>query len=147
MRAAIGALIVLVAGCVSMPSVQVEGLNRPLADLQKIAARSLPLGQRKISSNGREFYSNYFVALAHEFKPADSLSNRNFAQILVLGDRRPYAIQVVVYREQFSNELSGGGYRTSGTDQTLAHVVLNKINRELNKRREDLNIIDDFRVF
>ena len=104
----------------------------------------MPLGLRKTSPNGREFYSNYFVVDGRKFKSADKSPIRRYAHILVLGDRRPYNLQILVHVEKGPQ---GQGFREVGTDQRLAKVIRNRVVQQLNKRREDMNIIDDFRVF
>ena len=121
-------------------------MDRPLADLQHLAAKSLPLGLRKTSPNGREFFSNYFITNGRKFKLADKGPERRYAQILVLGDRRPYTLDVVVQIEKVDANAPGG-YSIVGTDVGIAKVVKKRLQSQLNKRREDLNIIDDFRVF
>lgn len=126
---------------------RVEDLDRPLNDLQRVAARSMPLGLRRTSTNGREFFSKYFLAKSGEFKAAEEGSERRYAQILVLGDRRPYTIQIIVHVERLTTTFGSGGYSEIGQDNELAQVVRRRFLNELHKRREDTNIIDDFRVF
>lgn len=138
--------LIFLSACVTPGGLTVGVVDRPLADLQHIAAKSLPLGLRSTSANGREFYSNYFTTTDRKFKPADKLPERKFAQILVLGDRRPYTIEVAVLIEKVDSK-SVVGYSVVGADKGIAKVVKKRVQSQLNKRREDLNIIDDFRVF
>ncbi|MGE0762903.1 MAG: hypothetical protein AB7N80_06465 [Bdellovibrionales bacterium] len=140
------AVLVILCGCVSPGGLTVGEVDRPLSELQHIAAKSLPLGLRTTSANGREFFSNYFVAAGRKFKAAEKLRERKYAQIQVLGDRRPYKIQVYVQNER-TDAASQTGYSNVGTDLGLAKVIKRRVQQQLNKRREDLNIIDDFRVF
>lgn len=107
----------------------------------------MPLGLRKTSPNGREFFSNYFVTEGRKFKPADKLPQRMYAHILVLGDRRPYSMQVIVHREKAVAGRGATGFEDVGTDQGIAKVIRRRVVQQLTKRREDMNIIDDFRVF
>lgn len=130
----------------SFGSVSISDVDRPLLDIQKIVQRSLPLGLRETSANGREFYSNYFLPKDRRFKPAEKLPERYYAHILVLGDARPYNIQVRVRRQKVES-VREGIYRDLGSDQTIAKAIQRRVQDQLNKRREDLNIIDDFRVF
>lgn len=130
-------------GCSTRGTLEVANLDRPLTDLQSIAARSMPLGLRRTSANGREYFSNYFLAADRRFKPADKGPERSYAHILVLGDRRPYDLEILVHRER----LEGSAYVEFGLDQRIAKVIRSRVVQELTKRREDLNIIDDFRVF
>jgi len=145
--------MLLIAGsCATKGSLRIAELDRPLMDLQNIAAKSMPLGLRKTSPNGREYFSEYFIASDRKFKPAEKSPVRSYAHVLVLGDRRPYTIEVLVHTEKFSKTGAGAtgsapGYEEIGLDKGLAKVVRKRIVQQLNKRREDLNIIDDFRVF
>ena len=141
-------MALLAAGCSSRGTLRVSDLDRPLLELQQVAAHSLPLGLKSTSANGREFFSRYFVANLKErkFKPAENSPERRFAQILVLGDRRPYTVQIVVHVERRDTDRAGG-YSEVGTDVTAAEVIRRRFSQKLSERREDLNIIDDFRVF
>ncbi len=135
------------AGCASWGSgVRIENLERPLNELQRAASMSLPLGQRRVDKNGLEFFSRYFVTKGRKFMPAETAPVRYFAHVYILGDRRPYVIEVFVKREKRVSPR-GGDYAEDGTDQELATVVQRRIQQQLSKRREEVNIIDDFRVF
>ncbi len=133
-------------GCMSFGSVSISDVDRPLLDIQKIVQRSLPLGLRETSTNGREFYSNFFLAKDRRFKPAEKMPERYYAHVLILGDARPYTIKVHVRRQKVES-VREGIYRDLGADHSLAKAIQRRIQEQLNKRREDLNIIDDFRVF
>ncbi len=133
-----------ITGCATSGSSSVNNLDRSLLELQSIASKSMPLGVRKTSPNGREFYSNYFVVDGRKFKPADKSPTRRYAHILVLGDRRPYEMQIMVHIE---NSSQGQGFQDAGIDQGIVKVIKSRVVQQLNKRREDMNIIDDFRVF
>ncbi len=54
-------LFLFLSGCVSTNAIRIENLNKPISDLQKIVISGLPVGLRSQSTNGREFYSQYFV--------------------------------------------------------------------------------------
>lgn len=123
---------------------KVNNLDRPLQDLQRVAQNSLPLGMRKVSTNHREFYSNYFIAVDRSFRPAEQMPQRSYAVIYVLGDMRPYTIEVVVIREK---KGKGSQYVAIGKDKRIATVIRTRLQKELSKRREDRNMIDDFRAF
>ncbi len=122
----------------------IDNLNISLTDLQRIATAALPLGKRAESQNGREFISEYFVVQKGEYVEAAGSSHRHYAKISVLGDRRPYKIDVQVIVER---KDSGGEFDQSGYDEGLARVITRRIQKTLHERRDDRNIIDDFRVF
>jgi len=136
-----------IAGCGTSGGVKINDLDRALLDLQGIAEKSMPLGLRKTSPNGREFFSNYFVTEKRKFKPAEKLPHRMYAHILVLGDRRPYTMQIIVHKEKAATGRGASGFEDAGMDQGIAKVIRKRVVQQLTKRREDMNIIDDFRVF
>ena len=104
-----------------------------------------PLVRERSVGNGRVFFSNYFLLQkSGKFQPAEKSGLRHYAKIYVLGDRRPYTIEVQVLRQRRSGP---GEYYSDGSDERIAKVVAKVIQDNLNKRPEDLNIIDDFRVF
>ncbi len=125
------------------------GIDQPLIDLQKLSESVLPMGKRTISSNGREILSNYFHLVDGRIVAGDRAPERFYAHVIILGDQRPYTIEVIVHRERrvaSSGELSPR-YDEVAVDQRLAKVFAKRLNNNLSKRREDRSIIDDFRVF
>ncbi len=137
-------LIFLSSCASSYGGLQIQGVNRPLLDLKKIAANSSPLGVRKISSNQREFTSKYFKVVGRKFQPAETLKERSYSVIYVLGDRRPYVVEVVVVNERMDAQ---GRYYDVGKDERIARLIKGRFQTSLSKRREDVNMIDDFRAF
>lgn len=140
---AVAIFVLCVASCSSMGTVKVQGVDLPLTQIQTVVDQALPLGRRDISPNGREFFSNYFLPGGKKIVAAKDSSYRMYAQVKVLGDRRPYNIEVTVHRERKKNSQ----YERVGSDERTAKVLAKRIQNELNKRRGDRNIIDDFRVF
>lgn len=93
-----------------------------------------------------EWSSNYFLTRGRKFVPAQTAPRRMYAHVYILGDRRPYVVEVYVKKER---RVSPGTntYADDGLDQELARVIQKRIQQQLSKRREELNIIDDFRIF
>ncbi|MCC7405150.1 MAG: hypothetical protein IT288_12195 [Bdellovibrionales bacterium] len=140
-------LICFVAGC-THGGIRLPDLDTPLTELQKAVVDSLPLGKRAVSPNGREFFSEYFVVVQNQARPATRAPMRYYAHVYVLGDRRPYVIEGLVRKQVLEKGGSPeGDYSDSGVDDRLTKVLMRKIKAALSKRREDRNIIDDFRVF
>ena len=133
----------LLISCSTPGGLTVPDVDRPLLDLQRIASKSLPMGLRSVSTNGREYFSKYFIVVGRKFKSAEKLVERKYAHLLVLGDRRPYTIQVIVPIEK----SIGGKTVIIGTDSAVAEVIRKRIRQQLTLRREDPNIIDEFRAF
>lgn len=145
------ALVLLCAGCVSYQGGESLGdLDIPLAELQKAVDASLPLGRRELSPNGREFFSNYFQFVSGRYLSADRVNERSYAHVYVLGDRRPYTIEVLVVRQRKSVGRGVGdsaGFVDVGRDRSLAKALKAKIKATLSERRGDRSFIDDFRAF
>lgn len=139
------------AGCATLGnrnSVTVKDIDWPLSELRSIAATVLPTGTRAISPNGRELLSRHFILEGRTgYKPAADATERYFAQVLILGDRRPYDVEILVTLERRVLRGNQFTYIVEGYDYKLAKELEVKLRQELTKRREDLNIIDDFRVF
>ena len=141
------------AGCALIgynpDAITLKDVEASLTELRALINGVLPSGQRGVSPNGREILSNYFVIdrKNRELKPAGEALERFYAKFLILGDRRPYQIEVSVTRER--RIMRGSSYSYQGVDQDrrLAKELANRLHEELTKRPEDRNIIDDFRVF
>lgn len=128
---------------------KISNIERPLSYLQRLAVAALPTGMRGNSSNGREYDSNYFIPdqsggykLASEKAP-----ERYTVRITVLGDERPYAMSVIVTKERRILDSGEFTYQPNGHDTRMAKELAGKIRERLSKRREELNIIDDFRAY
>lgn len=102
------------------------------------------MGQpRETATNEREFLSVYFSKKkVQNFDPEKS-KERNYAKVTVLGDRRPYDIQVQVFLE----ERVDGQYEEVGLDDELSDQIAEEIKKALRKSRDQRNVIDDFRAF
>lgn len=98
---------------------------------------------RSVSENQREYTSAYFSRKKDpRFDPLKA-RERLYAKFTILGDRRPYDIQVRVYVE----ERVDGGYDDVGLDDELSDQVANELKLRLSRGREERNAIDDMRVF
>lgn len=125
-----------------------KDIEASLGDIRAAVVAALPVGHRTVSSNGREILSKHFlVSGGGNFRPAGDALDRYYAQITILGDRRPYDIEIVVAHEKRVLRGETFTYAIDYYDMVLAKDLAKKLERELAKRREDRNIIDDFRVF
>ncbi len=138
-------LSVVLIGCATPGSETLENQDRSISELTGIVTAALPGGKANISQNGRTFTSNYFITKDGEFEEATEAPVRNKAIIMILGDRRPYDIEVTVIQEK--RDRSSAEYVRIGNSEGLSRVVIRRIQKALHERREDRNIIDDFRVF
>ncbi len=139
----IATLILSIAGCAS-GTVSIDDLDISISDLQKAVHESLPAKSRGQSASGREFKTVYFVQKKGEFEEVEGGLYRSYASIEIHGDRRPYSIVVQVPVEKRTSE---GHYELFKYDEGTARVITRRIQKALHERREDRNIIDDFRAF
>jgi hypothetical protein len=124
-------------------AVVMKDMDYSLAQLQKIVSNNLPNGLRKTSPNDREFFSKYFIFHRGKIRDATGLNQRSYAHIYVLGDRRPYNIEVHVYTER----VSKGYFSIVGEEKKLAVQISQHIREDLAKGRDNRNVIDDFKPF
>ncbi|MGE3680454.1 MAG: hypothetical protein AB7G93_01930 [Bdellovibrionales bacterium] len=139
-------------GCASLFSsnpdaLRIEDVDRPISEIRAIAARLLPVGQRAISPNGHEILSKHFKMDGTKYVPAADAAERFYAHIVILGDRRPYDIEVFVVHEKRAARENDYTYARVGVDPKLTSDLEQSLRQELTKRREERNIIDDFRVY
>ncbi|MNS78744.1 hypothetical protein D3C72_1123740 [compost metagenome] len=99
---------------------------------------------RTMSTNGREMFSKYYDKKGAEIMKMDMVRERFYSHVTVLGDRRPYDIQVEVLVEGRTPE---GTFELSHRDDAKASTVAEKIRAALNQSRDNRNVIDDFRSF
>ena len=99
---------------------------------------------RSLSQNGRELESKYFDKKNQPIEKMDMARERFYSHITVLGDRRPYDIQVEVLVE---GRVENGQFELVDRDDGRAAILAEKIRVALNQSRDTRNVIDDFRSF
>lgn len=99
---------------------------------------------RSVSSNGREIFSHYFDKKDRKIEKMEVVRDRRFTQVTILGDRRPYDVQVEVIVEARTED---GGFGIVDRDDRKASVIAEKIRQTLHQSRDNRNVIDDFRSF
>lgn len=107
-----------------------------------VVMANIPQGVRKESPNGRELTSNYFQVESFAAEKAN-LEERAFALVKILGSSRPYSVDVRVFRERKKK----GIWRADGSDSEMTEQLGERMKQALADRREDRNVIDDFRAF
>ncbi len=132
----------LFVGCASGPSI--DGLDMSPGTIQEVIEKNAPLAVRSVSSNGRVFLSTYFIGNYPMYVEASKKDPRYYAKIVLLGETRPYTVQITVFREV---KFADGAYRVDGQDERQAREILKRLKQELALRRENRNAIDDLRVF
>jgi len=109
-------------------------LQYPLRFLTKAVYKSVPK-VKEVSANRREIISDY---MDFSGKPWDSISNsvrRTYAHIVILGDRRPYDIEIDVIIEERPRSKSGysSSYKEVGTSKELASMIAFNIRNYINQ--------------
>jgi hypothetical protein len=99
---------------------------------------------RSVSENGREIFSKYYDKKGKEILKMNMVRERFTTHVTILGDRRPYDVQVEVLREE---RLVDGNFEFIDRDDDKASPVAELIKKYLHQSRDGRNIIDDFRSF
>jgi hypothetical protein len=138
-----GFLILVINGCVTGYKEVREG-DHSLNIIIQAAESVMPGGTRLKSDNGREIESYYFNRFDPEMKiNPESAQERSFVKIRILGDRKPYDIELGVFVER----LDGGRYKLAGHDEHLGDFYAKWLTDRLAKSRGELNAIDVFKPF
>lgn len=151
------ASIFLCFGCAT-GQVVLSDVDYPLLDIQKGVQAILPSGTGGVSANGRSFSSRYFDPNKTDGKrdlKSSSRRERATAKATILGDRRPYSIEIEVFVEE---DISGkkpekgddfieGEFVAAGKDIRLANYFKERLANYLARLERKKNIIDDFRPF
>jgi hypothetical protein len=143
----------ILTGCATLEgsnpeSLIIEEVDWPVTEIRQVAGAIMPAGVRTVSPNGREMQGRHFLVSRNgEFREAGDALERYYTHIKILGDRRPYRVEILVTREKRVLRDNQFTYIVAGYDKRLAKQFENKLRAELTKRREDRNIIDDFRVY
>ena len=146
-------LVVALFSCATVGSKRISALNQPLNTLQKVALISLPVGKLKVSSNAREYNSQFFIPDGNNVRfwigPKSTDNIRYQALIKVLGDRRPYEVEVIVTKQKLVKSWSSTRprFEVVGYSESIAEIVAKYYSDNLTKALKDRNFIDDFRVF
>lgn len=126
---------------------QIDEIHYPYGQLRKVATQALPIGLRSTSQNGRELLSQYFVLQKNKYIEAIESPIRYTAKFVLLGERRPYLVEIYVLKEVRTSSSGRVEYKVVDQDLRIAMRLKKELQALLAQRREDLNIIDDFRVF
>jgi hypothetical protein len=117
--------------------------NFSLNDIRTAIQNVIGGKPRYISENFREIKSDYFSRKREiDFHPLYS-KERSYAHFIILGERRPYDIKIIVYVESRTK----AGFEQIGIDQSFARKVGKELLDKLNQSRDNRNVIDDFRSF
>jgi hypothetical protein len=134
----------LLVGCASRQA-QIQNVPLSYNAVKTVVKGSLPGGIMRESDNGRTMTSGYFDAetlkVENEKKP---LKVHAYMVVSIYGTSRPYAVDVKAFKEVRAKD---GVYEDLGEDPELTDRLAERLRNALADRREDRNVIDDFRVF
>ena len=131
----------LTAGC--QTGIFIKESPAALTEIRKAVVTVL--GQpKKTSENGRELISEYHDKRGRIDQSLEKAKNRHFTRVTILGERRPYDIQVEVFQE---SRVAERQYVVISEDNELAQKLANQIETTLNESLKNRNVIDDFRAF
>ncbi|UXR65692.1 hypothetical protein EZJ49_05450 [Bdellovibrio bacteriovorus] len=99
---------------------------------------------RTVSQNGREMTSRFYDKKGSNIEKMDMAKERFYTHVTILGDRRPYDVQVQVLVEGRNED---GGFDLLDRDDERAAPIAEKLRQTLNQSRDSRNVIDDFRSF
>lgn len=134
----------VLTACANGPErgVSIQETNYSLNDI-RTAIIGIAGEPREVSQNQREYKSQYFSRKKEaSFNPQTS-KERSYAHFLVLGERRPYEIKVIVYTERKAKNV----YKLLGEDKAWSKKIKEELEGKLNHSRDGRNVIDDFRPF
>ncbi|MCE3010518.1 MAG: hypothetical protein LW875_07895 [Proteobacteria bacterium] len=135
--------IALFMGLSCASGVRLEDQNKSLMIIRQGIEGVMGGAPRWVSRNQREFHSHYFSRKEDpKFNPTTS-RERVYAKFLVLGDRRPYNVEI----EVIVQKRSPNGYETIGSDEKLALDLKRELKTRLHQSQDQMNVIDDFRAF
>ncbi|MGE0631333.1 MAG: hypothetical protein AB7O96_02925 [Pseudobdellovibrionaceae bacterium] len=116
-----------------------------LANIKKAIAGSIPGGVRVKSNNGREHSSAFFDIATYELiDDPEAVAERYYAKVIILGDRRPYSLDVMVIKQK---KQGNQFYDESNIVERASKKVASDLRTKLVQSREDTNVIDEFRAF
>lgn len=139
-------MLFLVTGCTTTTMtgtyVEKKKINSPVDAIIKAFEKSTN-GIRGRSQNGREFVSKYQNTKGDQYEDAWNKRERGYSRLSILGDRRPYVIQV-----QYVVEVKDGeAYTIVSYDDGAAKKILDKMIEFLVTRPDRNGVFDDSRGF
>ncbi len=123
-------------------------VNRSIVEIRQGTIKALPVKINFASKDSREYKSVPFVRYGTKIKEATNELQRAYALIYIRGNKRPYTIEVIVAVEEAESPTQfKRDYTVIGYDERIAKIILARLKAYLNKRRDDSNLVDDFKVF
>lgn len=126
-----------------MATVVMDDVDASASDIRKAFVMSF--GEPKeISENGRVLISKYHDQKGKFEESASTAKIRRYTKIEIMGDRRPFNVNMDVHVEQMQSDKS---YEDIDTDERLANEMAKRLKKSLNQSLGNRNAIDDLRAF
>lgn len=123
-------------------------VDKSIVEIRKSIEKAIPVKINFANKDSREYRSVPFVRYGTKIKEATTELQRAYALVYIRGNRRPYTIEVVVAVEEAETPLSiQKTFKVIGYDERIAKIILARLKADLNKRRDDSNLVDDFKAF
>jgi len=131
---------------------KITGFEYPLVSIKAAVEKHLPGPLAVKSQNGRVYQTSAFrLPLYYQTRAYNKKGppvERAYAKILILGDKRPYTLQVKIEIEELVGMHKGKPeYVICCRHKKYEQDLLKKIKAELVKRKDNQDFIDDFRPF
>ncbi|MBK9293735.1 MAG: hypothetical protein IPM57_04705 [Oligoflexia bacterium] len=144
-------LSLMLIGC-SSANVASGPQNYAFTSVVSAVEKAMSMGIQKTSPNHREFYSRPFLVKQSKFALNEGLHERGLAKVVILGESRPYTldVEVSIQRAKVKKdkaEIQNHEYSHQRYDKRLANDLILKIISILDKRERNKNVVDDFRSF
>ena len=136
----------VISGCASK-GVIVDEVMLPLNTIKQVVVGALPNGLRDRSQNGRALTSNYYDPYNPLKERFDNARKRSQAEVFILGDHRPYSVQVLVHVERRRRTPKGRVYERVGRDKKAEEALGLRMKLRLSKAKGTRDFIDEFRPF
>lgn len=137
-----GLFLIFLTGC-ETTGIFIKESPKTVTQIRQAVAQVMGT-PRFISENGRELISVYYDKNQITHEPDQKVKDRYYTKVVILGERRPYDIQVDVIHERITPGL---GFEIIDHNDSIATKIARKIKDRLDQSREDSNVIDDFRAF
>lgn len=137
----------LVTGC-AMGGPMYGPVDKSIVEIRQAVVKAIPVKINYANKDSREYRSVPFVRYGKQIKEASTELQRAYALVYIRGNKRPYTVEVVVAVEEAENPLAiQKGFKVVGYDERIAKIILARVKAHLNKRRDDSNLVDDFKIF
>lgn len=138
----------LVLGSCAMGGPMYGPVDKSIVEIRKSIVKAVPVKINYANKDSREYRSVPFVRYGTKIKEATSELERAYALIYIRGNKRPYTIEVVVAVEEAEAPNSiQKSFKVIGYDERIAKIILARLKADLNKGRDDSNLVDDFKIF